>query len=333
MTEPRTDKFPSPSSDLPAADPGGASLGNVELKAVVLVLLMLVLIASIVIYLMYARGAFEATQTLILQADNTSGVSVGMDLTFSGFPIGRVQRIELSKEGKARMVVDVAKKEAHWLRTSSVFTLERGLVGGSSMRAYSALAADPPLPDGALRPLLVGDATEELPRVLGAAKELIQNLSALTAQHSALETSLGNLRDLTAKMNGPAGGLGVLTGTAGNAKRLSDTFDAANAFMAKANRLVTHADTRVFGAGGVIPQTQATVAQLNGLLADARSSLRKVDAVLIEAEGISSNVRTSTTDLGVLRAEVEANLLRIESLINKINSRWPFNRASELKLP
>ena len=50
-------------------------------------------------------------------ADDSEGVRVGMDLTFSGFPIGRVRRIELAPDGTARIVVDVPRNDAHWLRT------------------------------------------------------------------------------------------------------------------------------------------------------------------------------------------------------------------------
>ena len=62
------------------------------------------------LYLLYARGAFEPTQTLVLTADDSEGVVVGMDMTFSGFPIGRVRRIELAEIGNARIVVDVPRK-------------------------------------------------------------------------------------------------------------------------------------------------------------------------------------------------------------------------------
>ncbi len=43
---------------------------------------------------------------------------------------------------------------------------------------------------------------------------------------------------------------------------------------------------------------RATVAQLNALLAETRTSLKKVDAVLVEAQGIGANVRGATNDLG-----------------------------------
>jgi len=34
-----------------------------------------------------------------------------------------------------------------------------------------------------------------------------------------------------------------------------------------------------------------------------------------------------------LRGEVEANLRKIESLVNEINRKWPFARDTEIKLP
>ena len=39
------------------------------------------------------------------------------------------------------------------------------------------------------------------------------------------------------------------------------------------------------------------------------------------------------TDLGALRSEVDANLRKVESLLNDINRKWPFGKESELKLP
>jgi len=62
-----------------------------------------------------------------------------------------VRRIELGRDGTARIIIDVPSRDAHWLRESSVFTLVRGLVGNTSIKAFSGVLTDPPLPDGAER--------------------------------------------------------------------------------------------------------------------------------------------------------------------------------------
>lgn len=317
--------------------PDAAPVRNAELKAALLLALMVLLVGATALYLMYARGAFEATQRLLLQADDSEGVVVGMDLTYAGFPIGRVRRIELAPDGKARVVLDVPRKDAHWLRSSSIFTLERAVVGGAKLRAYSGVPTDPPLPDDAERPLLVGDATAEIPRILAAMKDVLQNLNRLTGEGSALEASLRNVKGMTDKLNGPGGAMGLVAGDDKNAQlllqRASNLLVTVDAATRKADNLMAHADSRLFDKNGMVSQAQVTVQQLNALLADARNSLKKADAVLADAQVISGNARIASADLGTLRAEVETSLRRVEQLVNEINRKWPFKQNTEIKLP
>lgn len=326
----------SPDADAAAPIPLLRPVAHLERKAAALLLFTLALVLGAVLYLLYARGVFEPTQRLVLTAEDSEGVSVGMDMTFSGFPIGRVKRIELSADGNVRILIDVPSKDAHWLRSSSVFTLVRGLVGGTTIKAYSGILTDPLLPDGAERPVLRGDATAEIPQLMAAARELIGNLNALTASDSALGGTLDNVRSFTDRMNGPGGALGALMGGEAEAKKIATTLDRTNQLLARIDGMAAKADRQVFGAGadaGLVSEVRGTVAQLNGLLADTRTSLRKVDAVLVEAQAIGANAREATTDLGMLRADVESNLRKIESLITDIQRKWPFARDTELKLP
>jgi phospholipid/cholesterol/gamma-HCH transport system substrate-binding protein len=306
---------------------------HLELKAALLLVFAVLLVAGSALYLMYARGVFEPTQTLVLVTDDSEGVVVGMDMTFSGFPIGRVRRVELAPSGAVRIVIDVPRKDAHWLRTTSVFTLVRGLVGGTTIRAFTGILTDPLLPEGAERPALRGDATAELPRVLASAKDVLDNLGAMTAQDAALRTSLANLQGMTEKLNGPRGALGVVFGNDADAAKLVAALDRTNALLARVDTLAAKADTQVFGPDGVMRDARATVMQLNGLLAETRVSLKRVDAVLAEAQGIAADVRGATGDLGSLRGEVEANLRKIEGMMNELNRKWPFTRDTEVKLP
>ncbi len=323
-----------PATPVQSSEPAATRpVPHLEFKAALLLVFTALLVTGSVLYLLYARGVFEPVQTLVLVADDSEGVVVGMDMTFSGFPIGRVHRVELAENGNVHILIDVAQKDAHWLRTSSVFTLVRGLVGGTNIRAFSGILTDPPLPDGAQRPVLRGDATAELPRVLATAKDVLDNLSAMTAQDAALRATLANLQDLSAKLKGPRGALGVAFGNDADAQKLVAALDRTNALLARVNTLAAKTDTQVFGPDGVMKDARATIVQLNELLSDTRASLKKVDAVLVEAQGIGANVRGATGDLGTLRGEVEANLRKIEGMINELNRKWPLARDTEVKLP
>ena len=308
-----------------------APVAHLLFKAALLLALFVLLVGSTALYLMYARGAFESTQRLVLVAEDSEGVSVGMDMTFAGFPIGRVRRIELAADGNARIVIDVPRKDAHWLRESSMFTLVRSLVGGANLRAYTGVPSDPPLPDGAERKVLIGDTAAELPRLVASARELLQNLAQLSASDAALATSLANLQALTEKGKGPRGALGML-GSQADAQQISSALARANALLARLDGMAAKADAQVLGPDGLVRHGRATIVQLGSLLADARASLKQVDAVLAEAQAVATNARVATTDLGALRGEVDATVRKVEQLVDEVNRKWPFARDTELKL-
>ena len=313
---------------------------HVEFKAALLLALTLVIVGGFLAYVMYARGVFESTQRLVLIADDSEGAKVGMDLTFSGFPIGRVKRIELAEDGKARILIDVPRQDARWLRVSTVFTMERGLVGDPRIRAFTGVLEDPPLPDGAMRPVLRGDASAEIPRLIATMRALLENLEHMSGAESNLSVSLANVQTVTERMKGRHGALAGVLGSEENAKKVITALDRTNALLAsvgevsnRLDRIMVKTDERVFGTAGVMDETQKTIVQLNAMLRDARDSLKKADAVLAEAQAIGANARTATTDLSALRAEVEASLRKVAHLVDEINRKWPFARDAELKLP
>lgn len=332
VTPPPVQAQESQSENLPLEE-ALRPVSNLERKAAALLLLTLVLVIGAALYLLHARGAFEATQTVVLTSDDSEGVFVGMDMTFSGFPIGRVSKLELAPDGNVRIVVAVPSKDAHWLRASSVFTLVKGLVGGTTIKAYSGMLQDPLLEDGAERPVLRGDATAEIPQMVAMAKELLGNLTTMTGQDSALGQSMQQIRQLGETLNGEGGAMQVLLGTPDNARKTVEMLDRANQLLARMDRVVQRADQQVFDANGVVPQVRTTVQSLNTLLQDTRSSLAHLDGVLRNAESITANVESASTDIGQLRDEVESNLRKIEDLLSDVQRKWPFAKEAQVKLP
>jgi phospholipid/cholesterol/gamma-HCH transport system substrate-binding protein len=320
-------------SATPRDDEAPKPIAHVGLKAGLLLAALVLLVLASVLFLLYARGVFEPTQRLTLVADDSEGVVVGMDLTFAGFPIGRVRGVELGDDGKAHVHIDVPKKDARWLKQSSVFTLVRSFVGGTNLRAYSGILTDAPLPDGAVRAVLRGDSTEEIPKLLASVKELVTNLSALTAENSELAQTLANLNAASARLNGQRGVLGMLFGNERDAQRVVGTLERTNALLARLDGMTAKADTQLFGERGVLPEVRETVLQLRGLLNETGARLRQVDAILSDAQAIAGNAKSATADLGALRTEVETNLRKIEGMVNELNRKWPFAREVEIKLP
>ncbi|MGB3072604.1 MAG: mammalian cell entry protein [Ottowia sp.] len=335
LPEPR-----EPNSAVPPANTLAAR--RLEFRAALLLVFMALLIGGAVLYLMWARGAFQETQKLVLTTDDSEGVSVGMDMTFSGFPIGRVSRIELGAGGIVRILVDVPVADAHWLRQSSVFTLEKGLVGAARLRAFTGVPDDAPLPPDAERTVLRGDVSAEIPKMVADARDVLQNLNRLTAAESSLAGTLADLRTFTTRLNSEKGGLlAAVTGSDADARRVTELLDRTTQLVknldsvaVQVNGVIKKADQQVLGQDGLITDAQSAVRQLNALLQDARQTMVKVDATLKDVQAVAGNAREATADLGDLRADVEGSLRKIDSLITEINRKWPFApKEKEVKLP
>jgi phospholipid/cholesterol/gamma-HCH transport system substrate-binding protein len=331
---------PESTSASPADIASGLLPRNIGVKVGALLAVSIVIALGFIVYVLDSRGVFDQTQRMYLIADNAEGISVGTDLTFSGFPIGKVRRITLRDDGKVRISVRVPVSETKWLRESSVFVIDVPLVGAAKLRAFTANLQGPPLADRAERPVLRGDTTEEIPRMVASLRAVLDNLDQMTDTGSSLQESITNVRTVTGRMAGKYGVLGGLMGSEDNAKKVIASIDRANALLAslggvslKLDSLLSKTDRRVFGQGGVIDETQKAVTQANAILGDVRESLKKVDALLADAQAVGANAKAATADLGTLRAEVEASLRKVTSLIEEINRKWPFGRDTQIKLP
>jgi len=286
-----------------------------ESKAAALLLVTLALIVAFIIFVMSARGVFEENQHLLLVAENSEGVAVGMDLTFSGFPIGRVSRIELGDDGKAHIHIAVPLKDARWLRSSSVFTLEKGVVGGSRLRAFTGIFEDDPLEDGARREVLMGDATSGVPELVSTVTRLVGNLERVTSDQSALVASMNNLQRLTAEQS-------ALSGSMDNLQRFTAALNGRHGALGA-----------LLGNEEDVGKVIASLEQTRLMLTEARASLQKLDTALTDVKAITGNTREATGDLDALRSEIDLNLRKVSGLVDDINRKWPFARERELKLP
>lgn len=337
MNEPRYEREP-PVTPVPR---------NLGLHAGLLLGAAAAIAVAFVLYVLYARGVFEPTQRLTLVAEDAEGVSVGMDLSFAGFPIGRVRRIALADDGKARIEVDVPRRQAHWLRRSSVFTLEVSLFGAARIRAYSGNLEDAPLEDGAVRPVLRGDTSAEIPRMIATLRAVLENAERITAAESDLQRTLAELRTVSARMAGRHGVLGAVLGADEHARKVIAALDRTNALLAslggvslRLDTVLAKTDERLYGPDGIAGEARRAAGEVRAILGEVRERLKTVDAILADAQAsaasakaAAANVAGASTDLAALRAEVEASVRKIGALIEEINRKWPFERDTRMRLP
>lgn len=324
-----------------------ALIKNLEFKVGLLLIGTFLAAAAFVLYALHARGAFEASRSVVLLAESAEGASVGTPVVFSGFPIGRIQRMTLMDDGQVRIELNIPERHARWLRESGVFVLEKPLVGAARIRLFITDLSAPPLAEGATRPLYAGDAAAEVPEIIARVRNLLDHVNAMTAPNASLNQTLAHVHTLTSRMTGEYGMLEGVLGTPEHAAKVISGIDRANQLMhrldgisLKMDGLLAQTDRQVFAEGGLLPEIRLAAGQIQPMLIELRSTLARVDAILKEGQGTAANVhaisaelRTASEDLAGLRAEVDASLRKVNHLIEEINRKWPFARDVEIALP
>ncbi len=317
-----------------------SGIRSLRLKVGILLATVPVIVIGLAAYALYSRGVFDPSRKVELVARDAEGVSVGMPVIFSGFPIGAVAAMELTEDGRVRIELQIREKDARWLRSSSQFTLDKPLLGNAKIRASSPNMQDPPLAEGARRELVARDAAEELPHIVERANGILDGIDALLGPESNLARSLANLKTVTERLAGEYGVLEGVTGSRARAKQIVETaarFDtllaSANRTVARLEQLVARSDERILGDEGLIVDAQRAIRELNAMLGQARDGLKKADAILASAQSTATGVDEATSDLAALRAEVDESVRKVNSLLAEINRKWPFARDAQIKLP
>lgn len=320
---------------------------NLEFKVGLLVSLTAVLGIGLLIYGLYARGWFEPTLTIRLKAPNAEGVSVGMPVSFSGFPIGEVKKMDLTEDAKVLLEVAIPKREAKWLRHNSQFTLEKAMIGSAKIKAHTADLKEAPMQDGAEFDLLTGEDPLDIAVIKQRVQTLLDNVVAMTQAEAPVNRTLDHVETMTGRMAGEYGLLGGVMGSPEKAREVVEVIAKANTLMGNVNGIslkvdgmLAKADTQVFGPDGVMDHTRQSVVRVNEMLAEVRESLKKADAILANAQTasadvavITGNVKGATTDMTQLRTEIDDSVRKVNHLINEINRKWPFARDVEIRTP
>lgn len=277
-----------------SALPAAKRIKRLPLKVATLFALIPLVVIGLTVYALYARGAFEAHKTVTLIADNADGIAVGMPVTFSGFPIGNVDRMALTDAGEVRVQLQIGEQDFRWLRASSVFILDRPLIGSPRIRVSSPKLKDAPPTDDAQFKLVSADATADIPQVIALANNVLHNVDRLTNESSSLNRSLANLQTVTDRV--------------AHSHMLDETEQA------------------VVNLNAALTDARASLRSVDGVIASAQ-------AAADNAKNATANIKDASGDLGALRAQVETSMNKVDTMIDTLNRRWPFARDNKVDLP
>lgn len=274
------------------------------------------------------QGYFSPKTAVYFQADSGADLRTGMAVKLSGFKIGEVSSVELNRQARVDVTMQIENRYLEWIKLDSVATLAReGMIGDSFI---SVSRGNPDLP--ALAP------EERLRFVAGSSVGDI----AIDVRNRVV-TVTDELHSFLAYMNDPRGDVrGTFRELHVLAQQLQQTRKEVDTALASVNRLAARE------APETLAQTRAALARAESSLAElekaipalssqAGTSLQKLDAATGAATeaAVRAGKLMEDTQPRLARTLTEAEVLLRDgrAAVNAARTRWPFKGPELAPVP
>lgn len=305
-----------------------------ETKVGLYVVITTLLILASIGYIAYKKGIFEPVSTYTLSSKSGEDLTEGMPVLFAGFTIGRVQTLELNESGSVLIRIRIPQRHTKWIRVDSAFIINKPLLGSPRIVIVTDNVKSPPLSAGEIREVVTVNDINETIKKLQPLLERINNIAA------NIERMTGNFADpqgdvnkilrsaekITENLASKKSVLEMAVGNEESVKSINDGLRKVKDITEHIDAILKNTDAGVYGQEGLLPL-------VNGILKDILVKLDKLNKTIDNVNNISTDAADSTTDLKLLRKELDATVKSVGDLASELDKKIPFKKEPEIKLP
>jgi len=293
--------------------------------------LMMVLFLS---YMAYKKGLFEAEHTFTLSSKTGEDLAEGMPIHFAGFRIGRVDQLELNDQGLVIIKIKVPRRHVKWIRTNSVFSLYKPLIGSPRLIVSTENLNSPILPeDKVLEVVVVNDINEaikQLTPIIEEVGKIVSHIEAITRNladpNGSVNKILRNAEQVTANFTDKKSIAEMALGDPETVKSLYDSVKKIRDILTRLDDMAGKTDVQLYGKDGVLPLVRS-------ILADVLVKLEKLNKALDNVTQVTSDAAASTKDLHLLRSDIDSAVQSIGKTVEDLDRIVPLKKEREIKLP
>lgn len=286
---------------------------KVEFKVGVFVVITTLLILTSVLYIAYSKGFFSKEDTFTISSKSGEELTEGMPVYFSGFKIGRIEKLELSDQGVVLVKIRIPDQHVKWIKSSSIFSINKPLIGSSKL-----IVTTPNLNSPAL-------SSQNIPEIVRI-DNIDETIKRVQPTLEKVDKVVSNIEKITANLAKKDSIVEMVVGDPESARSIRESIKTTQGILAKVDTLLAKTDDQVYGSDGVLLLVRK-------ILKDFILKLEKMNTALDNVTKMSSDATDSTKDLKLLRAEIDSTVNAIGNLVNEIDKKIPFKKEPEIKLP
>lgn len=230
-------------------------------------------------YLAHIKGMFESRLTMHIEVDTATGLFEGMRVTYKGFELGRLTKLELTTGGMVAGTLNIHPKHAMYLTQGSVLKLSKEKIVTSELVLVRDEAINTPMPPLTQLKIVKDDVAADVTKRLDPLLNKLQML--LTQMADPDEGVQASLRQSRKVMVQTAQ---TLEHTSHAMKQLSD---------------------QERGLPAVLGQTRDTMAQLERSLVQTQKTLGSADHLIQNVDGTVNEIKSAPVYKWLIPAKKE----------------------------
>ncbi|MFA4915981.1 MAG: MlaD family protein [Syntrophales bacterium] len=314
---------------------------KIEFKVGLFIIATVCLIIAAIGYTVYRKGFFERVETYTLASKTGEDLTEGMPVVFSGFTIGTVRTLELSEDGRVLIKIRVPERHVKWIRSDSRFIVSKPFIGSSRIIVLTDNLNSPALLEEEVPEVTklsdIDETIKKLQPVIEEAKKITANIEKITANladpNGDVQKILRNSEKITANLSSKESLLEMLIRDEQSVQAIYQTLGKTRDITSHADSILQKVDTMAAKTDEMIYGKEGTLPLVHKILQDLLVKLEKINAALDNVVKISADVSDSTTDIKLLRSEIDLAVNSINDLVKELNQKIPFKSKPEIKLP
>lgn len=287
------------------------------------------LLAAATFWAVFSSAWFEDKTIIELSSETGAGLSIGMPVIYSGFPIGRLSDYSLTRNGKVRVFLSIPVEDMYWVRRNSQFQLQWNPFGGGSIEVITPDLDAPPFQQDRIidlnNPNVLADLQNQALLAVQSVQRLLADLTdadnpanfqALQQDAKGILARIDGVLLQFASANSP---LDYLTGVEG-------TGATSNQILSETEQLIRQTRTELVGPSGTLPA-------LRSLLRTTEDRIRQLEPVLNDLHTVSGNAADLSDELQSLQQEARQALSSARQSLQRIESLLGAGAPEQLSLP
>lgn len=304
----------------------------------IFIVIGLVLFIGLIYYIGSRQQLFGSKVKVTALFKNVGGLQTGNNVRFSGIKVGTVREIEIATDSTARVTLLINEDASQYIKQDAFATIDSdGLMGNKIVSISSGSAEAPVLAEGDVlrtkEPVNIDDVIASFKKTSDNARELTQNLTAISRQIKNAEGLLGKVVSDSVLAYKVSNIVGSIERTGLNAAQITDQIELAAMKLNKGDGLLARAinDERL---GNSIETTIDSIKYAGKNLADASRDLKKFMNKLNNNNGILNQLLSDSTSAKNFKEtmyNVKVGTEDLDEVMHTVNTSWLLNLFSKDK--